>query len=221
MFEVFKNFPLPLTVFSVVLIYGILLPVHQWIDNSKIAIAIVFPIYSAFIYTMVAWYIIKTYRKHTRVSEKVSRWIDGYISVVHAIAGLSMAIVVLSDPIDQHYGEISAGTKGYDLYWTHLLSNVILIFNTAGRGLTAGVSALGVATDILASLTGLFYIMVALSIVLRYISLPRPRPHETSSPYGKKAEYDKHKRNERRGPPPGVGIPLGKASNGTTMRKKQ
>ena len=174
-------FPFPLTLVTMVVTWGVAVLIHQLNPDLAVATAVIFIILAVFVYFTVTKFILHILNTKTSISGqiKVFGFLDGYFSFLHIFAGIAMAIVVLSNPINQNYTNIPIGTKGYNLFWTYLFSNIVLIFNTAGFGNSGSETALGVLPVLMASITGTIYMIVVLSLVINHLSsktnTPPPR----------------------------------------------
>ena len=193
-------FPLPLTIVTATLTYGVFLPIHQWVTGSDVVVSVLQIVLCAFVLVVAYRFFAHISRTYTTFQTKMYGWVDGYISVIHGIAGLSMALYLLDGT---SYANIPPGSRGYDLYWTYMLTNILFLFNTVGRGNTGGINALGVVPGLMASVIGLVYISVFLAVfVTRFYNIPnKPREPDT------RVVYSGTQKN-RRGPRRGRGAPL-------------
>ena len=202
-------FPLPLTLASVIVIYGVLLPIHQWSDNSDLTVSILFFAWALFAYICVYRIISHLTKVPTVFRTKVLGWIDGYVALTHALGGVTFGIYVLNNA---NYTGIPAGVKGYDLFWTYAYVNVLYLFNTAGRGNVMGASALGVVPGVLSSVSGVVYIMLMFVVlIVRFYPMPHKfAESDMSAVYnsGVKRGGQSMPRKNYRGPRAGRGIPM-------------
>lgn len=198
-----RVFPFPLTIVTAVLTYGLLLPIHEWVTNPDVGVAIAMIVLMVFVYAIIYLYFRHVLSSPTTYRERLIGWIDGYVSVLHGIAGFGMAVYLFDNA---NFSGVPPGTKGYNLYWTYTFANTIYLFNTAGRGNIAGVTALGVLPGIIASVTGMVYITVMLvAVVVQFIHVPVFRDNDPPPPQ-KFSMYQPQK--NRRAPRGGPGVPL-------------
>lgn len=202
-------FPLPLTIASVAVIYGILLPISQWVESSDTVVSVLFFVWTLFVYICVYRLLKHLTTVPTIFRTKVLGWIDGYISLTHAIAGMLAGIYLLNNA---NYGGIPPNIRGYDLFWTYSYANIVLIFNTAGRGNVNFATALGVVPGVLASVTGIVYITVMLVVlIVRFYNIPhKVKEVEMTAVYnsGPKRTGQQGPRKDYRPPRRGRGIPV-------------
>lgn len=163
---------IPLSLFTLAFTYVFIVMLNQvggsvaenWVAAvaSWIVFIIVFACTIAFIY--------RVWRDKDRISPLTQAlgWLDGYISMLHALGLLAFSIIILGSPTLDFEG-IPPGTRGFNLYWTYCLTNAVLFFNTAGRGSAAGNSALGGLWMMATSIAGVFYLNFALVLILRQV----------------------------------------------------
>lgn len=161
-------FPMPLTLITMVLTWPCAVLIHELNTDLAVATAVIFVVLAAFVYYVVArfMYYVLVEPELTSNRRKIIGVLDGYFSLLHVCAGLGMAIAVLSNPIDQHFSSIPPGTKGYNLYWTYMLSNFVLIFNTVGFTNIGVTTALGVLPVLITSITRTLYVAFGLGLIL-------------------------------------------------------
>lgn len=190
-------FPFPLTIISIIVTWVIAVLIHQLDPSLSVVTAVLFIILAVFVYFMVIKFILHVLlsKKPIPGHVKVFGFIDGYFSFLHIFSGITMSIIVLSNPINQHFANIPIGIKGYDLFWTYAFSNIVLIFNTAGFGNSDGKTALGVLPVILTSITGTIYMVVVLALLITHLSSPPSM--STRNNVVKQASY--HQRRPQRG----------------------
>ncbi|MDB9801162.1 hypothetical protein OAB94_02170 [Flavobacteriaceae bacterium] len=152
-----KFFPFPLSVVTIIITWGVAILLHQIDVTYALVTAIILIIQAIVVYIIVIKLSFNVLKSKISNWKKFFGFVDGYISLIHALSGITMAIIVLSNPINQHFQNIPVGIHGYNLFWTYAFSNMLLIFNSAGQGNSGGISALGVLPVILTSITGFFY----------------------------------------------------------------
>jgi len=167
-----RVFPFPLTIITMIVTWAIAVLIHQLDPDLGVVTAVIFIVLAVFVYFMVIKFVLHILNPKIPIPGrvKVFGFLDGYFSFLHIFSGIAMAIIVLSNPINQHFANIPVGTKGYDLYWTFSFSNIVLIFNTAGFGNSGGKTALGVFPVLLTSITGTIYMVVVLALLITHIS---------------------------------------------------
>lgn len=170
-------FPFPLTLICVVFIYGLAVPLSQWVENSEPGSASVFLLLLVFVLIMIYRFIVYILHEATSTSQKFYGWIDGFFALTHIWAGFTMTIAILAPDVTTHFIGIPTGTKGYDLFWTYGYANSVLLFVTIGQKVT-GTTALGALPAIITAITGVSWIAIFLGLVMRFVYIPPPKIKE-------------------------------------------
>lgn len=192
-------FPFPLSIITLVSNYAIAVLLNEVTTGYEYVSAIFFILNFVFVYYMVVGFVIFHWTTPTTVKQKILGFMDGYVSIIHCISGMVMTIVILSTNNNDHYSNLPANIKGYDLFWTYCLSNIILMFNSAGVGNAGGITALGVLPGMVASITGVAYLGSVLTVVNNGIKTPKKRMRSKTSSYNQKhAHHQKKNRGPRK-----------------------
>lgn len=178
-------FPLPMTLASGLLsiLCGVL--VHELDPTLSSLIATCLVIIGAFAYVVPFFYIRYAFRYYITTTKRVLGMMDVYFTLVIALSNITMVIIVLSNPTNQHFTDIPVDAKGFDLYWTYVFSSMVRMFNSAGIGNSGRQTALGALPANIASVTGAFFFAGFVATVVSIIKFPiKTHEHNKTDRHG-------------------------------------
>lgn len=166
-------FPFPTTIIVTIMTLAVGVLVHQLQPGAYVVSAVILIITGVFAIIASLHFSHKVYTLYMPTTKRIYGFIDGYVSTIFAISNFTMAAIIVSAP-GAIFNGIPPGVGGYDLYWTYIFSNIVFMFNSAGRGNAGGATAWGVLLTSMASIIG-YYFLAYLAVVLNNIRLPRKK----------------------------------------------